>query len=111
MTQNDINARVTKQQKLIKQLEECQLHKPPFLSSDERFKPVKIHENEHKNCWCQVKSVEKQMIDHESPVFISNDRRTAVFEQPFKAPPVGYYQSDDKGFIKNSFNSRFKKKN
>lgn len=51
------------------------------------------------------------MIDHESPVFISNDRRTAVFEQPFKAPPVGYYQSDDKGFIKNSFNSRFKKKN
>jgi hypothetical protein len=34
VTQNDINVRIQKYQKLVKQLEECQLHKPPFLSSD-----------------------------------------------------------------------------
>jgi hypothetical protein len=33
ITQEDINSRLVKHQKLIKQLEECQLHKPPFLSS------------------------------------------------------------------------------
>jgi hypothetical protein len=55
-----------------------------------------------------VKSVEKQMIDHESPVFISNDRRT-TFEQAYKAPPVGYYNSQEMTMVKDSFNSRFRK--
>jgi hypothetical protein len=49
------------------------------------------------------------MIDHESPVFISNDRRT-TFEQNYKAPPVGYYQHQEKPMVKDSFNSRFRKK-
>jgi hypothetical protein len=56
-----------------------------------------------------VKSVEKQMIDHESPVFMSNDRRT-TFEQAYKAPPVGYYNSQEMTMVKDSFNSRFRKK-
>ena len=49
------------------------------------------------------------MIDHESPVFISNDRRT-TFEQTYKAPPVGYYNKQDSTMVKDSFNSRFRKK-
>ena len=49
---------------MARQLEECNLHKPPFLSSESRFKGDRVEENSHKDCWCLVKSVEKQVIEH-----------------------------------------------
>jgi len=51
------------------------------------------------------------MIEHESPAFVSNDKRTVVFSGSSQAPPVGHYSSGDRGMIKDSFNSRFRKKN
>jgi hypothetical protein len=48
------------------------------------------------------------MIEHESPAFISNQKRTMVFESNNKVPPVGHYNSSQ-NIIKKTFNSRFKK--
>ena len=107
--QNDISARVMQYQRVAKQLEECQLSKPPFLSSEERFRKVKIEESQHKDCWCMVKSVEKQVIERESPAFACGQKRQ-IFEQSGQVPPVGYYETSDRGIVKGSFNSRFRKK-
>lgn len=34
-----------------------------------------------------------------------------VFSGANQVPPVGYYYSSDQGMVKDSFNSRFRKKN
>ena len=74
-----------------------------------RFKDDKEEVNNHKDCWCLVKNVEKQMIEHESPFFASAEKRK-VFQNKPTAPPVGHYETSKGGLMKGSFNSRFKKK-
>lgn len=88
--QSDIATRLAKYSQMAKQFEECQLKKPAFLSSEDRFKVEKPWENDHKDCWCLVKSVEKQMLEHESPSFACGERRE-LFAQKGTVPPVGSY--------------------
>lgn len=51
------------------------------------------------------------MVHHESAAFVSNEKRTTVFEVKERSPPVGYYSRESNDIIKSSFNSRFMMKN
>jgi hypothetical protein len=102
----DIGWRVRKQQEFSHQFEQCNLAKPGFMSSVERFKGEKVEEPSHKDCWCQIKEVEKKNVEHLSPSFQSNCKKTEVFDDKNKGPSVGHY-SMETSFIRQSFNSRF----
>ena len=102
----DINHKLKKQKEHAQQFSECNLYRPPFLSSVDRFKQKPEPEQTHKDCWCLVKEVEKKNIEHGSSMFESAVERSVVFNEKYRSPPVGQY-SKPSSLIRESFNSKF----